>query len=74
MALILFLIHQPMGIGFLIAAKSILRFGEIKERKDRMFAEYVLIGTLLSFTWVLVVAILTQHALHYWFPPTTLLP
>jgi hypothetical protein len=54
----------------LFAAKSILRFGEVKEHKDRMFAEYVLIGTLLSFTWALLVAILTQQAIDYWLTST----
>jgi len=36
------------AIGFLIAAKSIFRFGEIKDKQDRQLAEYILIGTLLS--------------------------
>jgi hypothetical protein len=37
------------GIGFLIAAKSILRFSDIKGSTLRKEAEYVLIGTLMSF-------------------------
>jgi hypothetical protein len=37
------------GIGFLLAAKSIFRFGDLKESKDRVLTEYILIGTLLSF-------------------------
>ena len=37
------------GIGFLIAAKSILRFSDIKGDSIRKEAEYVLIGTLMSF-------------------------
>lgn len=37
------------GIGFLMAAKSIFRFGDLKESKDRKLTEYILIGTLLSF-------------------------
>jgi hypothetical protein len=37
------------AIGFLLAAKSVFRFGDLKEAKDRMLTEYVLIGTLLSF-------------------------
>ncbi len=45
--LILIYIGQPIGIGFLVAAKSILRFEEAKKHK---VAEYVIIGTLLSFT------------------------
>lgn len=35
------------GIGFLLAAKSIFRFGDLKESKDRKLTEYILIGTLL---------------------------
>lgn len=37
------------GIGFLVAAKSVFRFGDLKESKDRKLTEYILIGTLLSF-------------------------
>ena len=37
------------GIGFLIAAKSIFRFGDLKESSDLKLTEYILIGTLLSF-------------------------
>lgn len=43
------------GIGFLLAAKSIFRFGELNQSKDIKVTEYVLIGTFLSFT----IAILT---------------
>lgn len=38
------------GIGFLIAAKSILRFSDIKDAGMRKEAEYILIGTLMSFS------------------------
>ena len=48
--LILFLSNLPAVVGFLITAKSILRYGEIKNEKDKIMVEYVLIGTLLSFT------------------------
>lgn len=37
------------AIGFLVAAKSVFRFGDLKESKERKLTEYVLIGTLLSF-------------------------
>lgn len=37
------------AIGFLLAAKSVFRFGDLKESKERKLTEYVLIGTLLSF-------------------------
>lgn len=37
------------AIGFLLAAKSVFRFGDLTESKDRKLTEYILIGTLLSF-------------------------
>lgn len=52
---------QPAGVGFLIAAKSFLRVGSIE--KDRQMAEYVIIGTLASIGWALLVAYLTRAAL-----------
>ena len=42
--LVYVLIHagQPGGIGFLIAAKSIFRFGELRDTSNRMESEYIL--------------------------------
>jgi hypothetical protein len=37
------------AIGFLLAAKSVFRFGDLSLSKDRKLTEYILIGTLLSF-------------------------
>jgi len=54
------LIGEPAGIGFLFAAKSILRF---EEAKRRPLAEYVLIGTLLSFVSAVALGSLTLWAL-----------
>lgn len=51
------LFGQPEGVGLLIAAKSILRFGAVKD--DRRLSEYVIIGTLASFGWALVAAYAT---------------
>jgi magnesium-transporting ATPase (P-type) len=45
------------AVGFLLAAKSIFRFGDLKEAQDIKLTEYVLIGTLLSFGIALVVAL-----------------
>ncbi|MEG9328270.1 DUF3307 domain-containing protein [Salinimicrobium catena] len=42
-------LQQWAAIGWLIAAKSILRFSDLSRAKDRKLTEYVLIGTLLSF-------------------------
>lgn len=43
------------GIGFLIGAKSIFRFGDLTNAKNTKFTEYILIGTFLSFTLALVI-------------------
>lgn len=48
------------AIGFLLAAKSIFRFGDLKEAKDRKLTEYVLIGTLISFGTALLIGLLVQ--------------
>jgi len=48
------------AVGFLLAAKSIFRFGDLKEAHDLKLTEYVLIGTLLSFGIAIVTAMLTQ--------------
>ena len=62
------LMDQSSGIGFLIAAKSILRFGEIKDASQRKVAEYIIIGTFLSFGWALLISVLTLKALKHWIP------
>ncbi|MCV6594586.1 MAG: DUF3307 domain-containing protein [Silicimonas sp.] len=49
---LLILVGQPAGIGFLIAAKSVLRFETTS--KDTRAGEYVIIGTLASFGWAMV--------------------
>lgn len=50
---------NPTGIGFLIAAKSILRFGDITNQDQRKVAEYVIIGSFISFAWAITVSQLT---------------
>jgi len=61
--LLFILIDQSSGIGFLIAAKSVFRLGEIRERRHGMMAEYIIIGTLMSFGWGLLIACLTRLSL-----------
>jgi len=58
---LLVLVNQPSAIGFLIAAKSVFRFGEIKEKSNRMEAEYILIGNLVSFLYGLIFSFLTRE-------------
>jgi hypothetical protein len=61
--LLFVLSSQPAGVGFLVTAKSIFRFGELKDNTSRMEAEYIIIGTMLSFTWGLGVALATLWVL-----------
>lgn len=63
--LVLFLSELPAVVGFLITAKSILRYAEIKNEKDKVMVEYVLIGTLLSFTIGISIAFITSKILIY---------
>lgn len=63
------LTHNPAGVGFLFAAKSILRFGEVKDSAHRMEAEYIIIGTLMSFGYGILLAHLTRALLAVsWIP------
>ncbi|MFO7738926.1 MAG: hypothetical protein R6V46_10655, partial [Desulfatiglandaceae bacterium] len=52
-----FLLQRFEAIGFLIAAKSIFRFGEVSKPERRKEAEYILIGTMLSFLIAIVTGI-----------------
>jgi len=51
------------SIGFLMAAKSIFRFGDLTKSNDRKLTEYVLIGTLLSFGTAIAAGFLVKYAL-----------
>ena len=51
------------AIGFLLAAKSVFRFGDLKESKDRKLTEYILIGTLLSFGLAIATGLLINELL-----------
>lgn len=42
------LLDELGGVGFLLAAKSIFRFGDLTRSTDKKLTEYVLLGTLLS--------------------------
>lgn len=52
--------NQFAGIGFLITAKSILRFNETKKESGRKEAEYILIGTLMSFAIAIITGLVVQ--------------
>ncbi|QEA40098.1 DUF3307 domain-containing protein [Pistricoccus aurantiacus] len=48
LVLTLVLHNQITAVGFLITAKTVLRYGDLREAQDRKLTEYVLLGTLLS--------------------------
>lgn len=48
---------QWSGIGFLLTAKSVFRFGDLSKANDRKLTEYILIGTLLSFGLAIGIAL-----------------
>ncbi|AQS92955.1 hypothetical protein BXQ17_02210 [Polaribacter sp. BM10] len=52
------------AIGFLVAAKSVFRFGDLTSSKDRKLTEYILIGTLLSFGLAIIIGILYSYLLN----------
>ncbi|HEX6983518.1 MAG TPA: DUF3307 domain-containing protein [Balneolaceae bacterium] len=54
---------QWNAVGFLIAAKSVFRFGDLKETHDRKLTEYILIGTLMSVGIASIVGAVVRHLL-----------
>jgi len=54
---------QFAGVGFLVTAKSIFRFGELKDSENRKQAEYIIIGTFTSFLLAIVVSMVVQELL-----------
>ena len=59
---------KGVGIGFLIAAKSVFRFGELTSPDRRKQAEYIIIGTLFSVLVGSIGAYLTSIALNTFVP------
>ena len=56
------LMGSAAGVGFLVAAKSIMRFGELSSNRNRRLAEYIIIGTFMSFAYAVVVSLLVAVA------------
>ncbi|MBC7555558.1 MAG: DUF3307 domain-containing protein [Chryseobacterium sp.] len=54
------IINRWEGVGFMIAAKSVFRFSDLAEAKQRKLTEYVLIGTLLSFGIAVITGIIVN--------------
>jgi len=49
------------GVGFLLTAKSVFRYGDLSESKNRKLTEYVLIGTLLSFSLAIIAGLVYSY-------------
>jgi hypothetical protein len=60
MIFLLVLAEAPTAVGFLITAKSILRFGDIGKGASRKEVEYILVGSLMSFLFGLATAYATS--------------
>ena len=57
------IINQLSVIGFLLAAKSVFRFGDLKDSTDQKKTEYIIIGTFISFLLAILVGLVTQLVL-----------
>ncbi|NRA71512.1 MAG: DUF3307 domain-containing protein [Gammaproteobacteria bacterium] len=53
--------NQVAGVGFVLAAKSIFRFGDLRDSHDRKLTEYVMLGTLTSVTVTMMIGLLAQY-------------
>ena len=51
------------GIGFLLAAKSIFRFGDLNKAQELRNTEYILIGTLTSFAIAISIGLIIYKGL-----------
>lgn len=54
------LVNHWEGVGFMVTAKSVFRFSDLAQAKQRKLTEYVLIGTLLSFGMAVLTGILIK--------------
>ena len=57
------LTSQYAAIGFVLAAKSIFRMGDLRDEHDRQFTEYVMVGTLFSVSVSLFCGLFIVYAL-----------
>lgn len=54
---------QYEAVGFLLAAKSIFRFGDLRKAREKNQTEYLMIGSLLSFGIAVLVSVLVKYLL-----------
>lgn len=58
------LLNQFSAIGFLLAAKSVFRFGELQNDKDKKLTEYVMLGTLASLTCTIFLGLIVAFVVN----------
>jgi len=51
------------AIGFLLAAKSVFRFGDLQEASAHKKTEYIIIGTLLSFSIAIIIGLIYKFVM-----------
>lgn len=57
------LLGQFSGVGFMLAAKSVFRFGDMCRQTDRKLTEYIMLGTFFSFSFGIAVGELADYLL-----------
>ncbi len=55
------IVNQLSVIGFLLAAKSVFRFGDLKNSTDQKKTEYIIIGTFISFLLAIIMGLIIQQ-------------
>ena len=48
------------GVGFLLAAKSVFRFGDLNKAIDIKTTQYVVLGTMTSFKIAIIIGLLVK--------------
>ena len=51
------------AIGFLLAAKSVFRFGDLQEATAHKKTEYIIIGTFLSFSIAIIIGLIYKYVM-----------
>jgi len=54
------LVCSYVAVGFVLAGKSIFRFGELNQSANRSMTEYVLIGSLISVVITTLIGVLVS--------------
>jgi hypothetical protein len=63
LVIIFVMLGQFAGVGFLLAAKSVFRFGDMRRQQDRKLTEYIMLGTLFSVTIAILLGLLANYGI-----------